>query len=85
MTKPWLTGIEDQLSARITSPSETPRAQTLKDDNFPELFAKNGEFQHTVFGNPDIIALFAKIRYKMNSKMCVNSGLWTADLFKTGL
>jgi len=47
--------------------------------DFPDLVAKNGEFRYMVFGIRNNICLFARIRYKMTSKMIANGRFWMGD------
>ena len=43
---------------------------------FLDLVAKNGEFRYMVFGIRNNLCLFARIRYKMTSKMIANGRFW---------
>jgi len=43
------------------------------------LVAKNGEFRYMVFGIRNNLCLFARIRYKMTSKMIANGRFWMGD------
>jgi hypothetical protein len=47
--------------------------------DFPDLVAKNGEFRYMVFGIRNNLCLFARIRYKMTSKMIANGRFWMGD------
>jgi len=55
------------------------------DDLFPELFAKNDKFKTHFFEIPDIIAPFARIPYKIVSKMIPIGAFWMADRLPDGL
>jgi len=46
---------------------------------FLTLVAKNGEFRYMVFGIRNNLCLFARIRYKMTSKMIANGRFWMGD------
>ena len=46
---------------------------------FLDLVAKNGEFRYMVFGIRNNLCLFARIRYKMTSKMIANGRFWMGD------
>ena len=43
---------------------------------FLTLVAKNGEFRYMVFGIRNNLCLFARIRYKITSKMIANGRFW---------
>jgi hypothetical protein len=47
--------------------------------DFPDLVAKTGEFRYMVFGMHDYRRQFARIQYKMTSKMIANGRFWIGD------